>query len=136
LLDKPEVLTKPVDDLYNIVKEEFDKIDPKIKEGLILSKSYNSTAVEINYENTWKSGEMGFPIFSIEDMYSGTNILQSGMAQMGVIPTIAYDANIYISPGLGTADDNGQLIPERMRLCVQALVKLMEIVGKYSGFIE
>lgn len=136
LRDNPEVLTKPVDDLYEVVKEEFDLIDPKIKDGLIISKSYNSTAIEINYEKTWKNGELGFPIFSIEDMYAGTNILQSGMAQMGVIPTIAYDANIYISPGLGTTDDNGQLIEERARYCVKGLVNLMEIVGKYSGFTK
>jgi hypothetical protein len=136
LKDKPEILTKPVDDLYKIVKEEFDQIHPKIKEGLIITKSYNSTAVEVNYENTWKNGELGFPIFSIEDMYAGTNILQSGMGQMGVIPTIAYDANIYISPGLGTTDENGQLIEDRARYCIKALVKLMEIVGKYSGYLD
>jgi hypothetical protein len=55
---------------------------------------------------------------------------------MGIIPTIAYDGNIFISPGLGTCDDDGQLIPERMRYCVQGLARLMEIVGKYSGFLE
>ncbi|MDK2835387.1 MAG: hypothetical protein PWP21_164 [Thermosediminibacterales bacterium] len=136
LKDNPEVVTKPVDDLYRIVQEEFEQINPKIKQGLIISKSYNSTAVEINYENTWNNGELGFPIFSIEDMYAGTNIMQSGMAQMGIIPTIAYDGNIYISPGLGTTDENGQLIEDRARYCVKGLVQLMEIIGKYSGYLD
>ncbi|QNB47594.1 hypothetical protein BR63_15720 [Thermanaerosceptrum fracticalcis] len=136
LKDKPEVLTKPVDDLYKVVVEEFAQIDPQLKEGIIISKSYNSTAVEVNYEGTWKNERLGIPIFSIEDMYAGSNIFQTGMAQMGVIPTIAYDANIYISPGLGTCDDNGQLIEERARYAVKALVKLIEITCKYAGILE
>lgn len=136
LKDKPEVLTKPVDDLYKIVTEEFAEIDPQLKEGIIISKSYNSTAVEVNYEGTWKDGRMGIPIFSIEDMYAGSNIFQTGLGKMGVIPTVAYDGNIYISPGLGTTDDNGQLIEERARYAVKALVKLIEITCKYAGILE
>ena len=101
-----------------------------------ITKSYNSRAVEVNYENTWNGNELGFPIFSIEDMYAGSHILQVGASQMGIIPTVAYDGNIYISPGLGTTDDNGQIIPERVRYAVKALVKLMEIVGRYSGFLD
>jgi hypothetical protein len=134
--DNPDGLKKPVDDLYTIVKEEFEQINPKIKKGLIISKSYNSRAVEVNYENTWNGSELGFPIFSIEDMYAGSQILQTGTAQMGVIPTVAYDGNILISPGLGTTDDNGNMIEQNVRYCVKSLVKLMEIVGKYSGFLD
>lgn len=135
LRDNPQVLTKSVDDLYEVVKEEFDKIHPTIKKGLIISKSYNSRAVEINYENTWANGEMGLPIFSIEDMYSGTNIFQSGMAQMGVIPTVAYDGNIYMSPDLATTDSKGNLLKDVMRYAVRAQVQLIEIVAKYAGLI-
>ncbi|HHY71335.1 MAG TPA: hypothetical protein GX519_06790, partial [Thermoanaerobacterales bacterium] len=108
LKDNPDDFKKPVDDMYNIVKEEFDQIDPKIKKGLIISKSYNSRAVEVNYENTWSGNELGVPIFSIEDMYAGSQLMQTGLSQMGVIPTVAYDGNILISPGLGTTDDDGQ----------------------------
>lgn len=135
LRDKPEVLTKPVDDLYRIVKEEFEKIDLKLRDGIIITKVYNSTAVEVNYEGTWKNGEMGIPIFSIEDMYAGTNIFQTGMAAMGVIPTVAYDGNIYISTGLGTTDSKGNLIEEVARYGVQALVRLIEITCKYAGVL-
>jgi len=131
LRDNPTVLTKPVDDLYNIIVEEFAALDPQLRKGIVINKSYNSTAVEVNYEGTWANGA-GIPIFSIEDMYAGSNLLQTGMAQMGVIPTIAYDANIYISPGLGTTDSKGQVIDEKMRLAVRALVRLIGIVTKYS----
>ncbi|KYO66165.1 hypothetical protein [Thermovenabulum gondwanense] len=136
LRDNPEALTKPVDDLYEVVVEEFEQIHPKIKKGLIITKSYNSRAVEVNYENTWTKDELGLPIFSIEDMYAGSNIFQSGVSQMGVIPTVAYDANIFISPGLGTTDEDGQLIKDNARFAVRALVKLMEIVAKYSGYLD
>lgn len=136
LKDKPEVLTKPVDDLERIVKEEFAQIDPQLKDGIIFNKSYNSTAVEVNYEGTWKQGRLGIPIFSIEDMYAGSNIFQTGMAQMGVIPTVAYDGNIYISPGLGTTDENGQLIEDRTRYAIKALVKLIEITCQHAGILE
>lgn len=138
LRDNPEVLTKPVDDLEKIVKEELHNanLPQKFKEGMIVSKAYNSKAVEINYEGTWKNGELGIPIFSIEDMYAGTHLLQTGMNQFGVIPTVAYDANIYISPDLGTTDENGQLIEDITRYGIKALFRLIEIVCKYSGVLD
>ena len=68
-------------------------------------------------------------------MYSGTNIFQTGMAQIGVISTIAYDGNIFISPGLGTTDLDGNLIKERTKWAIKALVKLIEITCKYVGII-
>ena len=135
LRDKPEIYKKPVDDLYKIVKEEFSQISPQLKNDFLISESYNSGAVEINYEKSWEEGGLKIPIFSIEDMYSGTNIFQSGMNQMGVIPTIAYDGNIFVSPGLGTTDKNGNLIEERARWAIKALVKLIEITCKYAGII-
>ena len=135
LRDYPERYKKSVDDLYQIVKEEFNQINPKIKDEFVISKSYNSTTVEINYEKSWEEGGLKIPIFSIEDMYSGTNIFQAGMSQMGIIPTIAYDANIFISSGLGTTDEDGNLIEERARWAIKAQVKLIEITCKYAGII-
>lgn len=134
LLENPGRFTKVVDRLYEMTLEEFDNIHPDLKREFKFAKSYNSGAVEINYDRTWVDG-LGLPIFSIEDMYSGTNILQSGLSQMGIIPTIAYDANIFISPGLGTTDEDGNLIEDRMRLAIRGLVKLIEIVAKYAGLI-
>ncbi|MBE3586928.1 hypothetical protein [Desulfofundulus thermocisternus] len=135
LRDRPEVLTRPVDDLEKIVTEEFDKLPAKLRAGITINKSYNSAAVEVNYEGTWKNGKLGIPVFSIEDMYAGTNIFQSGLSQMGIIPTIAYDANIFISPGLGTTDEEGMLKEKEARYAIQGLVRLIEIVCKYAGII-
>jgi hypothetical protein len=133
LRDKPQVMTKPIDGLLKIVKDEFKALPKKFHSGLIISKSVNSLAVEINYENTWKDGQMGIPIFSIEDMYAGTHIFQAGMMQMGIIPTIAYDANIFISLGLGTLDAEGNLLEKETRLIVKAMVGLMNIACKHAG---
>ncbi len=135
LRDNPGILTGPVDKLYDIVNEELAAIPSSLRSGMVVSKSYNSTTVEINYEGTWRDGQMGLPIFSIEDMYAGTNILQTGCAQMGIIPTIAYDANIFISPGLGTCDDDGNLLEDRARLAVRGLVQLINIVAKHAELI-
>jgi len=135
LRDNPGFYTSQVDELYEIVTSEFKAAHPKLQKGLKISKSYNSMTVEVNYEDTWKEG-MGFPIFSIEDMYAGSHLLQVGLAQMGLIATIAYDGNIFISPGQGTCDDDGNLIPEKMRLAVKGLVALMEIIGKHAGFLS
>lgn len=134
LRDNPELYTDQVDQLYDIVISEFENVNPKLKQGLRITKSYNSSTVEINYEDTWKDG-MGFPIFSIEDMYAGSHLLQVGCAKMGIIATISYDGNIFVSPGQGTCDEEGNLIEERMRPAIKGLVALMEIIGKYSGFL-
>ncbi|MDR1194260.1 MAG: hypothetical protein LBK98_08880 [Peptococcaceae bacterium] len=136
LKDNPKLMTEPVDQMYDIIVEEFKALDPAIKDGFIFTKSYNSCAVEINYEHTWKAGKMGVPIFSIEDMYANTNIFQSGVGAMGMVPTIAYDGNIYVSTGLNTLDDKGALIPNRMRLAIKGLVALINITSKYAGICD
>lgn len=135
LRENPEIVTNPLEDLYRLVVEEFDKINPALRPFFQIEKSYNSAAIEVNYEASWEGTGMGIPIFSIEDMYSGSHILQNGLAQIGIIPTIAYDANIFISAGLGTSDNAGRLIVERMRKAVRALVLLIEIVSKHAGLI-
>ncbi|MDQ7795070.1 MAG: hypothetical protein RDU89_11770 [bacterium] len=134
LRDRPEIITGPVDQLYQLVEEELAELHPRLRDRLVVSKSYNSGTVEINYERTWDGEGLGFPIFSIEDMYAGSNVIQSGLAQMGIIPTIGYDANIFVSPGQGTSEADGSLNPERMRLALRGLVRLLGIIGRYSGF--
>lgn len=136
LRDNPQVITKPIDDLFDIVVDEFSKIDERIRKDFVFAKSYNCGTVEINYENSWNDGKLGIPIFTIEDMYSGSNLFQDGMTQMGIIPTIAYDANIFISPGLGTTDNKGQIIEDRTRMVIRGLVKLIEIVCEHAGIYE
>ncbi len=128
LRDRPQEVTAPLDDLFDIVTEEFGNLEPRLQKGWSFFKSTNSGAVEINYEATWQDGEMGFPVFTIEDMYAGSHVIQGAMAQMGIIPTIAYDGNIFISPGLGTTDAQGGLIEERTRPMIKALVRIIEII--------
>lgn len=137
LKDKPEIMTKPVDQMYDVIVDEFKKgMDPELLKGFTFTKTYGSCACEINYEGTWKDGKMGVPIFSIEDMYGGTNIFQEGIGAMGMIPTIAYDGNIYVSTGLNTLDDNGALIEENMRLAIRGLIALINITCKYAGILD
>ncbi len=135
LRDNPRILTDPVDRLYNMVQEELKGLPKVVRDGLVVTKSYNSTTVEVNYENTWKGSGMGFPIFSIEDMYAGSHLLQTGCAQMGIVPTIAYDGNIFISPGMGTSEPDGSLNEDKMRLALKGLVALMNIIAKHAGLL-
>ncbi len=135
LKDNPELYRRPVEQIYEIVQEELQALPESLRNDFIVTKSFNSGTVEINYEPTWKGEGVGFPIFSIEDMYGSSNLLQSGLKEMGIIPTIAYDGNIFISPGQNTTDDEGNLIEERMRLAVKGLVRLMEIIGQHAGII-
>jgi len=138
LRDEPKRITKPVDELYELVKEEFRAIDlpSRIKEGLIISKSYNQRGCEVNYEHTWKDGEFGIPIFNIEDGYAGCDLIDATIYEMGIYPDIVYDANILFMPGQATVDEEGRLIEERMRYCVKGTVKALEIVCKYAGITD
>ncbi|MBJ7600534.1 MAG: hypothetical protein DLM67_26730 [Candidatus Nephthysia bennettiae] len=135
LRDEPTSFIEALDQLHLIVREEFEKLPSGIREGWLMTRSLNSLAIELNYEGTWRDGEFGVPIFPIEDMYAGTHLLQAGMSQMGVVPTIAYDANILISPGLGTTDENGALQEDRARLAVRALMRLIEVVCTHAGVL-
>lgn len=128
--EKPEVITNAVDAMYEIVLEEMKDLDPEISKYLIVTKSYNYIGVEINYESSWSEDRIGFPIFSIEDMYAGTNLFLDAVEVTG-IEAEGYDANIPMSPGLGTLDENGQLIDEYMRYCVRALFKTMEVIARF-----
>lgn len=135
LRDMPGRLTQPVDMLEKIVGEEFAAIHPALKDGILISKSYNSLAVEINYEGTWKNGQLGIPIFSREDTYSGTNIFQTVMRHMGLMPTVTYEGNICLSPGGPSVDSQGRLLPGVARRAVKGLVRLIELVSRYAGII-
>ncbi len=134
ILDNPLMIQKTVDQVYDIVVKEVESLPSPLRTKLIISKSYNSAWVEINYAQTWDDGHIGLPIFTQEDRCSGTNLLMACLAQMGILPTSIDDGNIEISPGVGTCDENGNLISERMELAVRGLVQSMEILWEYAGF--
>lgn len=131
LREQPHILTDPIDGIYEIVLEEMNDLNPEIAEHLIVTKSYNALAVEINYQDTWSEDRIGFPIFGIEDAYAGTNILTRGVAATGIVPTIDYDANILFSPKARCVDEDGQFIEEYMRYGVKAFFQVMNIIWKY-----
>ncbi|MDA4129110.1 MAG: hypothetical protein OK422_06630 [Thaumarchaeota archaeon] len=134
LVEEPKLFTKPVDETYKIVREEFAGVRPgKFKKDLLITKTYNNLSVEVNYDRTWKNDDFGIPIFSEEDSFAGLALIETAVAAMGVLPTITYDGNILIAPGHGTIDDEGSLIGERMRAGVRALVGAIEIVCRRAG---
>ena len=51
---------------------------------------------------------------------------------MGVLPGQADDANIIINPGLGTVDERGVVIEERMRLVIRALFAAMVLLRRWA----
>lgn len=136
LRDRPNVITKAMEQIYQMVLEEFKNLDPRIRNGLVISKAVNSGAVEINYQNTWTKDVMGLPIFPIEDFYAGSEMLMNCIIRMGLVPTISYDGNLYISPGMGTVDENGNLMDKPMRYAIRTVARSLEIIAKHSGFTD
>ena len=136
LKNTPEIALQATEGLYNITLEEFDLLPAVLKKGWKICKSVNSLAVELNYFDSWANGEAGIPIFSIEDMYAGSHVLQNAMSQMGMVPTIAYDANIFVSNGIGNVDEEGRLIELPTRMSVRAMFKAIEIISRYAGLLD
>lgn len=136
LKDRPEIALTALDRLYAIVMEEFECLPRRLQDGWSIFKSPNCLSVELNYADTWQHNAFGIPIFSIEDMYAGSNLLQNCMSQMGMVPTIAYDANIMISNGVGNLDEEGGLLEAPTRMAVKGCFKSIEILAKHSGLLE
>jgi len=131
--DEPERLTVPVDVTHQIVLDEYVSFHGPLGEGIRISKSYNLGGVEINYESSWAPDRLGIPIFSNEDRVAGSHVLGQCMARMGVLLSQAEDANVIVTPGLGTVDRNGRVIEERMRLVVRALFSAMVLLREWAA---
>ncbi|MGH7716741.1 MAG: hypothetical protein ACREML_12185, partial [Vulcanimicrobiaceae bacterium] len=132
LLEKPEIVKRPIDLTYELVMDEYARMKDALGSGIVISKSYNMGGVEINYENSWSDGHMGMPIFTNEDRVAGCNLLNLCAAQMGVVLGIADDANVIVNPGLGTVDDAGTVIEDRMRLVVRVLFSAMVLIREWA----
>lgn len=135
ILEDPNRYRKVVDETFRVVAEEFQSFKhyDQYREGITLTKTYNNYGVEVNYDRTWMEGKTGIPIFTEEDSFSGTALIEGGLAAAGVLPTITYDGNILISPGQGTLTEAGELSEEKMRLAVRALVGVLDIVCDHSA---
>jgi hypothetical protein len=133
LVDDPKSYTKAVDQMEKVVKEEIsESIFDDYKRDVLVTKTHNNLAVEVNYDRTWKDGKTGIPIFTEEDSFAGTLPIEAVLNAVGVLPTITYEGNILISPGHGTIDTKGSLIEDRARLGVRALFGAYEIVSRYA----
>jgi hypothetical protein len=112
--------------------DEFSRMKNSLGEGIVITKSYNLGGVEINYEGTWKNSRFGIPIFNNEDRVAGSHLLSRCLARMGVIPNQAEDANLVITPGLGTVDEEGIVIEDRMRLAARGLFLALGLMAEWA----
>lgn len=134
LRDSPQKIKRPIDEMYKIVAEEFRTLEPeRFREGVIVTKSYTMGGIEVNYSGTWKDNEFGIPLFSSEDLFTNTNAIMLAVDEMGVYSPLIYSGNIFLGPGLGTLDEEGDLIKENAELAIKSLIRGIEIVCKHAG---
>jgi len=55
---------------------------------------------------------------------------------MGMVPTIAYDGNIFVSNGIGNLDEEGRLMEIPTRMAIRAMFKAIEIISRYAGLLD
>jgi hypothetical protein len=127
---------KQIDIWHEIVEDEFSRMDSGLRKGLSFDKDYNGLCSEVDYEKTWSADRFGIPIFSVEDLYSGTALTMAGMRAMGIAPCIMYDGTLKMSPGLGTTDEHGELIVERVRPMIRCMVRMLEVLCQHSGVMD
>ena len=134
LQEDPDSYTRPIDQFYEIAVNELNNALPEdLMKDITVTPSYNSLAVEISYSGTWNGNTWGLPIFSIEDMYAGTNLVQAALPAMGMLPgMLAYDGNIIVAPGMGTTDEQGQLIEENAVYALRCLAMSLAVLYEES----
>lgn len=137
LRDRPEAITTPIDQIFEIVSDEFERARGSLPKGIVISKSYNLGGVELNYEGTWRDtngqAQIGIPIFNNEDRVAGSNLLAHALQEMNVLPGPMDDGNIIINPGLGTTDENGNLIEDHMRLVVRGVFRALSLLSDWAS---
>jgi hypothetical protein len=132
LRDRPDAITRPIDRLHDIVFAESRKHAKALGEGIAVTKSLNLGGVEINYQRTWTDTRPGIPIFSHEDRIAHSNLLNLCIAKMGVIPNITDDANIPVTPGLGTMSEDGVLVEERATWVASAIFRSLALINEWA----
>ncbi len=137
LRDQPQLVTDPIDQFHDILVEAFADLKPsRFRDQLIFTKTYQLGGTEINYERTWRDDARGIPIFTLEDLWADTNPIVLAMVEMGVEPATIYSGKIFLSPGLGTLDTEGNLVAERAQIGACALVKAIEITCRHAGLAD
>jgi hypothetical protein len=133
LRDTPHLVKDPIDQFHDIIVEEFKSFQPsRFRDKFIFTKSYHLGGSELNYEQTWEDDQFGIPIFTLEDLWANTNPICSAQEVMGVEPATIYSGKMFLGPGLGTLDEDGNLIEEYAVLGAKTLAKATEIVCHYA----
>lgn len=120
--------------LYERVTEALGKLDAEFRSRIRVRKDLPSLSVEVNYEDTWQDG-IGFPIFTVEDTEMGTNLLEAGIAAMGLTMVASMEASITVR----LPDPDGgrpEFDEDRAAREMKGLVRLLEILGKRSGYLD
>jgi hypothetical protein len=137
LRDNAHLIKDPIDKYHEILLEEFKAIEPSwLLDKLIFTKTYQLGGTEINYERTWENGNRGIPIYTLEDLWADTNPIVSAQVEMNVEPATIYAGKMFLGPGMGTLDRDGNLIEEYARLSAKSLVGAINIVNKYAGLCD
>jgi hypothetical protein len=132
LRDAPEIITKPIDLLFDIVRDVYSAYADQIGGGIEITQSVNAGGVEVNYQRTWDGGAFGIPIFSHEDRIAGSNVLNAIINRLGVMPSVADDASTVITPGIGTLTGEGRLIEEAARDVARALFASLALLKRWG----
>ncbi len=127
--DNKKLVRGTIDKLLAVVKEECKPLVKQYKDGIIISKSYNGGAVEINYADTWNGGNIGIPIFSTEDKAASMNLITAGLGVLGILPPSPDEGNIVITMGRGLLDEDGAFLEDRARVAVRGLVTVLRTLG-------
>ncbi len=132
LRDAPETVTEPIDRLFDIVRDTHAAYADQLGPGIAIARSVNVGGVEINYQRTWDGGQFGIPIFSHEDRIAGSNVLNAIISRAGVMPSVADDASIVITPGIGTLTGDGRLIEEAARDVARAVFAGLALLKRWG----
>lgn len=129
------VIRGMVDAAFRILKEESAPLVKTWGDGIVLSRSYNGGAVELNYVDTWTPGGVGIPIFSTEDKAAGMNLVTAGLAALGVLPPSPDEGNVVMTFGRGLLDEDGRLVEDKTRIAMRALVAVLRTLGDFTRSI-
>jgi hypothetical protein len=135
LRDSPEQVTRPIDLLYDIVRDAYSTYVDEVGAGIVITRSVNAGGVEINYQRSWDGQNFGIPIFSHEDRIAGSNLFSLILSRLGVQPGVADDGSAMITPGIGTLDDSG-LIEDAVRDVACAVFAALGLLRRWSERVQ
>lgn len=128
-----DLIRATIDGLFEIVTDELAGLSERYPGGLSIAKTYDGFGVEINYTRTWAGDGFGIPIFSAEDEAAGTNLIVAGLGVLGLMPPACAEGNIIVTPTRGMQDEDGTFLPDRARVAVRGLAKVLEALSDVAA---